>query len=86
MSVKEPYDTNWKERVRTRIRRSDGVIILVSKNSLTSTGQQWEIQCARAEKKPVRGIWIYKNDRTNIVGLNTQVWSWNNMAAFIDAV
>ena len=86
MSVKEPYDTNWKERVRTRIRRSDGVIILVSRNSLTSTGQQWEIQCARAEKKPVRGIWIYKNDRTNIVGLNTQVWSWNNMAAFIDAV
>jgi hypothetical protein len=26
MSVKEAYDSNWKERVRTRIRRSDGVI------------------------------------------------------------
>ncbi|UFW51115.1 MULTISPECIES: hypothetical protein [Bradyrhizobium] len=25
MSVKEPYDKEWKERVRTRIRRSDGV-------------------------------------------------------------
>ena len=34
MSVKEPYATEWKDRVRTRIRRSDGVIVLVSKNSL----------------------------------------------------
>ena len=38
MSVKEPYDTDWKNKVRTRIRRSDGVIVLVSKNSLTSSG------------------------------------------------
>jgi len=38
MSVKEPYVTNWKDRVRTRIKRSDGVIILVSKNSLNSDG------------------------------------------------
>ena len=34
MSVKEPYKDDWRERVRTRIRRSDGVIVLVSKNSL----------------------------------------------------
>ena len=26
MSVKQPYDTDWKSKVRTRIRRSDGVI------------------------------------------------------------
>jgi len=43
MSVKEAYDSNWKERVRTRIRRSHGVVVLVSKNSLTSSGQKWEI-------------------------------------------
>jgi hypothetical protein len=47
MSVKEPYDKDWKDRVRTRIKRSDGVIVLVSKNSLKSSGQKWEIQCAR---------------------------------------
>lgn len=34
MSVKKAYDSEWKERVRTRIRRSDGVIALVSANSL----------------------------------------------------
>ena len=47
MSVKQAYDTDWKNKVRTRIRRSDGVIILVSKNSLTSSGQKWEIQCVK---------------------------------------
>jgi hypothetical protein len=38
MSVKEPYDENWKERVRTRIKRSDGVIALVSKNVIVQMG------------------------------------------------
>jgi hypothetical protein len=57
MSVKQPYDKEWKERVRTRIKRSDGVIVLMSKNSLTSTGQKWEIECAKEEGKKIRGIW-----------------------------
>lgn len=56
MSVKDPYDSEWKDRVRTRIRRSDGVIALISKNSLSSTGQKWEINCANEENVPLRGI------------------------------
>lgn len=35
MSVKEAYDTDWKNKVRTRIKRSDGVIALISSDSLT---------------------------------------------------
>lgn len=66
MSVKEAYDSEWKERTRTRIRRSDGVIALVSKNSLTSSGQKWEIACAKEEKKKLRGIWaIRMTERTS---------------------
>lgn len=86
MSVKDAYDEEWKKRVRTRILRSDGVIALVSKNSLASSGQKWEIQCAKEEKKPLRGIWCYTDDRTNLVGVNTEVWSWPNIAAFIDSL
>ena len=86
MSVKEPYDTNWKDRVRTRIRRSDGVIALVSKNSLTSSGQKWEIACAKEEKKRIRGIWAYTDDRTNLDGVNTSVWSDKNIGDFIDSL
>ena len=84
MSVKEPYDTEWKMRVRTRIKRSDGVIILVSKNSLNSSGQKWEIQCAKEEGKRILGIWAYKDDRTNIEGVNTKVWNDANISTFID--
>jgi hypothetical protein len=86
MSVKEAYDTQWKDRVRTRIRRSDGVITLISKNSVSSTGQKWEIQCAKEEKKPLRGIWAYNDDRTKLDGVNTVVWTWDNIKAFIDSL
>jgi len=86
MSVKEPYDNDWKDRVRTRIRRSDGVIALVSESSLTSSGQKWEIQCARDESKPILGIWAYSNDRTQVPGLPTRAWSWDAIAQFIDGL
>src|SRR5438094_1917279 len=86
MSVKEPYDNDWKERVRTRIRRSDGVIALVSKNTLNSSGEKWEISCAKEEKKRVLGIWAYTDDRTNLVGVNTVGWTWPALETFIDSL
>jgi hypothetical protein len=86
MSVKEPYATDWKDKVRTRIKRSDGIIVLISKNSLTSSGQKWEIQCAREEVKKVLGIWAYSDDRTNIEGVNTKVWTWDNIKNFINSL
>ncbi len=87
MSVKEAYvDEDWKARVRTRIKRSDGVLALVSVSSLKSSGQKWEIQCAREVKKPILGLWIYKDDRTNIVGVRTIVWTWDGVSDFIDSL
>lgn len=86
MSVKDAYDSDWKERVRTRIRRSDGIIVLVSKNSLTSNGQKWEISCAKEEKKKILGIWVYTGDRTDLSGVNTVVWAWEAIEKFIDSL
>ena len=86
MSVKEPYDSEWKDRVRTRIRRSHGVIVLVSRSSLSSTGQKWEIQCAKDEGKSVRGIWAYKDDRTALAGVSSVAWSDANISSFIDSL
>lgn len=86
MSVKEAYDEEWKKKVRTRILRSDGVLVIVSKNSLSSSGQKWEIQCAKEEKKKIRGIWAYKDDRTDLAGVNTMVWTWDNIANWIDSL
>ena len=86
MSVKEAYSAEWKERVRTRIRRSDGVVVLVSKNSLPSSGQKWEIACAREEKKRLLAIWAYRDDRTNLDGVRTVVWTWDAIKDFIDSL
>lgn len=86
MSVKDAYETEWKARVRTRIRRSDGVIALVSKNSLTSSGQKWEIQCAKEEEKKIKGIWAYADDRTKLDGVTTVAWTDANISSFIDSV
>jgi hypothetical protein len=86
MSVKEAYETGWKDKVRTRIKRSNGVLVLISKNSLNSEGQQWEIACAKEEKKPIKGIYIYTNDRTNIPGVSTMDWTWENIANWIDGL
>lgn len=86
MSVKQAYDSDWQNKVRTRIRRSHGVIALISKNSLTSSGQKWEIQCAKSEGKPVWGIWAYSDDRTNVEGVVTSVWSDKNISDFIDSL
>ena len=86
MSVKEPYETEWKNKVRTRIKRSDGVIALVSKNSLTAGGQKWEIKCAKEEKKKLLGIYAYTDDRTDIEGVNTKIWTWDNIKNFINSL
>ena len=84
--VSTASNQDLKERVRTRIRRSDGVIALISKNSLSSSGEKWEIQCAKEEKKRLLGIWAYSDDRTKVDGMNTVVWTWDNITAFIDSL
>src|SRR3954449_2945216 len=78
MSVKEPYASEWKDRVRTRIRRSDGVIALVSKSTIASSGEKWEIQCAKEERVKLTGLWCYTDDRTRPVELSgSPIIAWN---------
>lgn len=86
MSVKEAYESDWKTKVQTRIRRSDGVIALMSKHSATSVGQKWEIECAKAEGKSIIGIHLYKEDRTTIPGIRIVPWTWEGVAEFIDSL
>lgn len=86
MSVKEAYDSNWKEKVRVRILRSHGVLAVVTKNSKISTGQKWEIACAQELGVPVRGIWAYKDDHTQIAGVTTMTWTWPNIGNWINSL
>jgi hypothetical protein len=88
MSVKQPYDSEWKTRTRTRIRRSDGVIALLSPSTPTADGQLWEIACAREEGKAVLGIWLgnYRTKPAAIGSAPCKVWTWDNVAVFIDSL
>lgn len=88
MSVKQPYDRAWKERTRTRIRRSDGVIALLSSSTPKADGQLWEIECAREEGKTVLGIWLgdYRTKPAAMGSAPCKAWTWDNVAAFIDSL
>lgn len=89
MSVKEPYDSGWKTKTRSRIKGSDGVIALLSKNSPKAAGELWEITCAVAEKKKLLGIYVDKNDKTKPKELGTArcvEWTWDGVASFIEGL
>ena len=85
-SVKDARNAGWRDRVQLSVRRSSGVIVLVSENSLESLGQKWEIGCARSEKKEILGVWAYSNDRTQLPGVITIPWSWDSIKSFIDSL
>lgn len=86
MSVKQPYSSEWKRQVRTRIRRSDGVIALVSSSTPQAGGQLWEIDSAVVEAKPLLGIWIEEGYRVKPKEMGSapcKTWTWDNVANFI---
>jgi hypothetical protein len=89
MSVKKPYDGGWKRRTRARIRRSDGVIALISSATPKAAGQLWEISCAKEEGKKVLGVWIEDGYRTRPAAIGASPcrrWTWSNIANFIDSL
>lgn len=89
MSVKEPWSSDWKEKCRARIAGCDGMIALLSKNSLMASGQRWEIKCAIEENVPLVGMYIYKDDTTTPPEMTNQkiiTWTWDAIASFIDSL
>ncbi len=89
MSVKEPWDSKWKTQCRERIKGCDGMIALLSKNTLKAEGARWEIKCAVEEDVPLLGIFIHDDDRSKppeMSGKRAVRWTWPNIAGFIDGL
>lgn len=83
------HDEKWRERVRKRILKADAVIALISKHTLTSLGQRWEIDCASDEEKKMIGLWAYDDDTTRpgiIERYRTIHWTQEDISRFIDSV
>lgn len=89
MSVKKEWNQNeWKDRCRTKIKRCDGVIALLSKNTHKAGGARWEMKCAREEGVKIIGMHIKKNDKgaipQELKGKQVVTWSWENLEKFIN--
>ena len=83
-SVKKPWDDAvWQEKCRKRIRESDGMIVLLSKNTWRSKGARWEIRCAKEEGVPVIAMHVKKNDKAaklpELGNSKVMDWSWGNL-------
>lgn len=89
MSVKEPWSESWKAQCRQRIKGCNGVIALLSKNSLSASGQRWEIQCAVEEAVPIIGVYISADDKSappEAATVRKITWTWDGIASFVNGV
>lgn len=88
MSVKEPWDSAWKTKCRTKIKGCDGVIGIITDNTVNATGELWELQCAYDEGVPVMLIYGNKDRPTKlpapVSGRLINLWTWENISKFLD--
>src|SRR4051794_40907332 len=66
MSAKKPWEEQWKTQCRSRIKGCDGVIALVSKNTMAADGARWEMKCANEEHIPLIGVYCDKDNKGQI--------------------
>jgi hypothetical protein len=84
MSVKEPWTQNiWKKKCREKIKKCDGMIVLLSKNTWHSGGSRWEITCAKEERVSVVGMHISTKDKgakpPELNGKKVIDWTWDDL-------
>lgn len=88
MSVKKPWDFEWKTNCRTRIKSCHGVIVLITKNLKKADGALWEINCAIEENKPLLGVYIGEatilDSPNELIGVKKVNWTWANVANFVN--
>ena len=90
MSVKEPWNSEWKTQCRTRIKSCNGVIGIITANTPKADGQIWELKCAYEEQVSV--LLIYGNSSRPswtpdiIAGKRVHLWSWDTIANFISGL
>lgn len=87
MSVKQPWETDWESKCRSRIKGCDGVIVLVSRHTPYATGQLFEIRAAEEEHIPIMLMYSSSDRPTlphSLSGKLINVWNWDNIKAFLN--
>jgi len=86
-SLKEPV-ADWKDRVRSRIRRVEQVIVICGGFTDTATGVSVEIGIAREERRPyflLSGRASGSNRKPTAAAATDKIydWTWPNLKALI---
>ena len=56
-SVHSPFDSNWRQKVRDRIRRTDLTIVICGQHTHTAKGVAAEVSITQEENKPYFLLW-----------------------------
>ena len=87
-SVKEPMTGNWKDKVRTRIKSTEQVIVICGEHTDSASGVSVEVTIAQEEKKPYfllkgRKDKTCKKPKSAKSSDKIYSWTWDNLKALI---
>ncbi len=87
-SVHEPFDENWRQRVRERIRRADLTIVICGEHTHEAKGVAAELSIIHEENKPyflLRGRPKQRCTKPAMALKSDQIhnWTWKNLKRLI---
>jgi hypothetical protein len=87
-SVKERMTGDWREKVRSRIRQVDQVLVICGEYTHIATGVGVELKIAQEEKKPYfllrgRSTKTCTKPTTALPSDKIYKWTWDNLKSLI---
>ena len=87
-SVRERIESNWKEEVRSRIRKTDLTIVICGEHTHTAKGVAAELTITQEEKKPyflLRGRPKSTCRKPAMARKSDEIhsWTWDNLKKLI---
>lgn len=89
MSVKEELSGDWKEKVRTRIKKVNQVVVICGEHTDTASGVATEVKITQEEEKPYFLLWG-RSDKTCVKPKTAKEsdkiykWTWDNLKKLLD--
>ena len=87
-SVHEPFDSNWRQRVRDRIRRTDLTIVICGEHTHQARGVAAELTITQEENRPYfllqgRPRGTCTKPTTALKTDKIYKWTWENLTKLI---
>ena len=88
-SVREPFESKWRNKVRARIRRTDLTIVICGEHTHTARGVAAELTITQEEQKPYfllrgRPTRICHKPRTARSSDEIHEWKWKTLKKLVE--